>query len=143
MKSIIHRIEIQTRHEIELINITEKVHQLVESSGVKSGTAFILSLHTTAAITINEGIPDLEADISNFIQKIVPDDNHYNHARYLPSDGQMAVNASSHLRQALLGFQVFFPIENGKLLTGSRQTMYFVELDGPQYRTYVVQILGE
>lgn len=143
MKSIIHRIEIQTRHEIELINITKKVHQLVESSGVKSGTAFILSLHTTTALTVNEGIPDLEADISNFIQKIVPDDNHYNHARYLPSDGQMAVNASSHLRQALLGFQVFFPIENGKLVTGSRQTMYFVELDGPQYRTYVIQILGE
>jgi thiamine phosphate synthase YjbQ (UPF0047 family) len=55
----------------------------------------------------------------------------------------MAVNASSHLRGALLGFQVFFPIENGKLVTGSRQTMYFVELDGPQYRTYVIQVIGE
>ena len=143
MKSIIHRIEIQTRHEVELINITKNVHQLVEASGVKSGTAFILSLHTTTAITVNEGLPDLEMDISNLIQKLVPDDNHYNHARYLPSDGQMAVNASSHLRGALLGFQVFFPIENGKLVTGSRQTMYFVELDGPQYRTYVIQILGE
>ncbi len=143
MKSIIHRIEIQTRHEIEFIDITEKVHQLVEDSGVKSGTAFLLSLHTTTAITVNEGLPDLEADISNLIQNLVPDDNHYNHARYLPSDGQMAVNASSHLRGALLGFQVFFPIENGKLVTGSRQTMYFVELDGPQYRTYAIQILGE
>jgi secondary thiamine-phosphate synthase enzyme len=124
MKSIIHRIEIQTRHEVELINITEKIHRLVEDSGVKSGTAFILSMHTTTAITVNEGLPDLEADISNLIQNLVPDDNHYNHARYLPSDGQMAVNASS-------------------LVTGSRQTIYFVELDGPQYRTYVIQILGE
>lgn len=143
MKSIIHKIEIQTRHEVELINITEKVHQLVESSGIQSGTAFILSLHTTSAITVNEGLPDLEGDISNLIQNLVPDDNHYLHARFLPSDGQMAVNAASHLRGALLGFQVFFPIENGKLVTGSRQTMYFVELDGPQVRTYVIQILGE
>jgi secondary thiamine-phosphate synthase enzyme len=143
MKSIIHRIEIQTRHEIEVINITEKVHHLVEASGIQSGTAFILSLHTTTAITVNEGLPDLETDISNLIQNLVPEDNHYLHARYLPSDGQMAVNAASHLRGALLGFQVFFPIENGKLVTGSRQTMYFVELDGPQYRTYVIQVLGE
>ncbi len=143
MKSIIHRIVIQTQHEIELINITENVHKLVEASDIKSGTAFIVSLHTTTGLTVNEGLPDLEMDISNIIQKLVPDDNHYNHARYLPSDGQMAVNASSHLRGALLGFQFFFPIENGKLVTGSRQTMYFVELDGPQYRTYVVQISGE
>jgi secondary thiamine-phosphate synthase enzyme len=143
MKSIIHRIEIQTRHEIELIDITERVHQLTAASGIQSGTAFILSLHTTTAITVNEGLPDLEADISGLIQGLVPDDNHYRHARYLPSDGQMAVNASSHLRGALLGFQVFFPIEDGKLLTGSRQTVYFVELDGPQYRTFVVQLCGE
>ncbi len=143
MKSMIQRIQIQTRHEVELINITGEVHQIVENSGIQSGTAFITSLHTTTAITVNEGLPDLEADISNLIQTLVPDDNHYRHARYLPSDGQMAVNAASHLRGALLGFQVFFPIEAGKLLTGSRQTIYFVELDGPQYRTYVVQMLGE
>ncbi len=55
MKSIIHRIEIQTRHEIELINITKNVHDLVEASGVKSGTAFILSLHTTLTITAKGG----------------------------------------------------------------------------------------
>ena len=40
---------------------------------------------------------------------LAPDDHTYHHARYLPSDGQMAVNATSHLRSALLGFQVFFP----------------------------------
>jgi len=143
MKSTIYRIEVQTRHEVELINITDKVHKLVKTSSINLGTAFILSLHTTTAITVNEGLPDLEVDISNLIQKLVPDDNHYYHARYLPSDGQMAVNASSHLRGALLGFQVFFPIENGILVTGARQTIYFVELDGPQLRTYVVQVIGE
>jgi secondary thiamine-phosphate synthase enzyme len=143
MKSIIHRIEIQTQHELEMINVTKQIYNLVESSGVQSGTAFITSLHTTTAITVNEGLPDLEADITETIQKLIPEDDHYHHARYLPSDGQMAVNAPSHLRGALLGFQVFFPIENGKMVTGSRQTIYFVELDGPQYRTYVMQVLGE
>jgi secondary thiamine-phosphate synthase enzyme len=143
VKSILHRIDIQTQHETELINITPHVLSLVKESEVQNGTVFILSLHTTTAVTVNEGLPDLEADISNLIQGLVPDENNYLHARFLPSDGQMAVNATSHLRGALLGFQAFFPLENGKMVTGSRQTIYFVELDGPQFRTYVVQILGE
>jgi thiamine phosphate synthase YjbQ (UPF0047 family) len=55
----------------------------------------------------------------------------------------MAINAPSHLRGALLGFQAFFPIEEGRLVKGARQTIYLVELDGPQERTWVLQILGE
>ncbi len=142
MKSILHRIEIQTHAETELINITPQVLKLVHESGVRNGTVFVMSLHTTTAITVNEGLPDLEKDIANLIARLVPDEAIYNHARYLPSDGQMAINAPSHLRGALLGFQVFFPLEGGKMVTGSRQTIYFVELDGPQSRTYVVHILG-
>jgi secondary thiamine-phosphate synthase enzyme len=143
VKSILHRFEIQTHHETELINITPRVLEEVRASGVQNGTVFVLSLHTTTAITVNEGLLDLEKDITEMIQELVPDDHTYFHSRYLPSDGQMAVNAPSHLRGALLGFQVFFPIENGSIVTGSRQTIYFVELDGPQYRTFVIQIMGE
>ena len=110
---------------------------------MQNGTVFVLSLHTTTAITVNEGLLDLEADITSMIQELVPEDKTYRHSRFLFSDGQMAVNAPSHLRGALLGFQVFFPIEDGKMVTGSWQTIYYVELDGPQHRTYVVHILGD
>jgi len=143
MKSLITRVTINTHHETELINITDTVHSEIEKSEVRSGTVFIISLHTTTAVTVNEGIPDLEADIANYIQHIVPEDYPYRHARFLHSDGQMAINATSHLRGALLGFEVFFPIDNGKMICGGRQTIYFVELDGPQERTYIIQILGE
>jgi len=143
MKSILHRVEIQTHHETELINITERITELVKCSGVTNGTVFVLTLHTTTALTVNEGLPDLEIDIANLIQDLVPENKTYHHARFLPSDGQMAINAPSHLRGALLGFQVFFPLQDGVMVTGARQTVYFVELDGPQYRTYVVQVMGE
>jgi secondary thiamine-phosphate synthase enzyme len=143
MKPILHRIGLQTHHDTELINITPKVVDLVQSSGIKYGIVFVLSLHTTTAIIVNEGLPDLEKDIIEMIQRLAPDEHTYHHARFLHSDGQMAVNAPSHLRGVLLGFQVFFPIEDGRIVSGSRQTIYFVELDGPQYRTYLVQILGE
>ncbi len=143
MKSIVKRFTIVTHHETELINITDRVLQEVEAAGVQSGTAFILSLHTTTGLTVNEGLDDLEQDIADCLRRLVPENLSYHHARFLHEDGQMAINAPSHLRGALLGFEVFFPIENGRLVRGARQTIYFVELDGPQERTWVLQILGE
>lgn len=143
MKSIVKRFTLVTRHETELIDLTPRLLSEVEASGVRSGTAFVLSLHTTTGVTVNEGLPDLQEDIAGCLQALVPEGRPYKHARFLHEDGQMAINAPSHLRGALLGFQVFFPIENGRLLKGARQTVYFVELDGPQERTWVLQILGE
>ena len=143
MKSIIHHLTVQTHLETEMIDITSQVKSLVSESGVLSGVVYVLSLHTTTGLTVNEGLPDLEKDIMTLITRLAPDGESYHHARWLPSDGQMAINASSHLRGALLGFQTFFPIEEGHMLSGSRQTIYFVELDGPQLRNYVVQIVGE
>ena len=143
MKSIIHHLNVQTRFETEMIDITDQVSKLISEAGVRSGMVLVLSLHTTTGLTVNEGLPDLEKDILALIARLVPEMESYNHARWLPSDGQMAVNAPSHLRGALLGFQAFFPIEDGHILKGSRQKIYFVELDGPQYRNYIVQVLGE
>ena len=100
-------------------------------------------MHTTTGLTVNEGLPDLEADIADWIRRVVPEEHPYRHARFLHTDGQMAINAPSHLRGALLGFQAYFPVEDGEVVKGSRQTVYFVELDGPQERTYVIQVMGE
>jgi secondary thiamine-phosphate synthase enzyme len=143
MTSIVKRITIVTHHETELINITDRVLEEVKTSGIRSGTVFVLSLHTTTGLTVNEGLPDLEQDIADCLRELVPEGRAYRHARFLHEDGQMAINAPSHLRGALLGFQVFFPIVNGEVVRGARQTIYFVELDGPQERTWVLQILGE
>jgi thiamine phosphate synthase YjbQ (UPF0047 family) len=55
----------------------------------------------------------------------------------------MGFNADSHLKSILGGIQCMFPIENGKIVRGSRQTIYFMEYDGPLERVYLVQVLGE
>jgi secondary thiamine-phosphate synthase enzyme len=93
MKSVLQRLTLLTRRETELIDITAEVRRAVEESGVRSGTAFVLSLHTTTGLTVNEGLPDLEKDIADFLQALVPEDHPYRHARFLHSDGQMAINA--------------------------------------------------
>ena len=143
MKIISKEFTLLTSKETEIINITDSVIKFAEQSGVNSGIIFVMSKHTTTGITVNEGLPDIEQDIRDSLLKIVPDDYPYKHARYLHSDGQMAINAPSHIRGALLGFEVYFPIENGKVFRGGRQTIYFVELDGPQERTYFLKIMGE
>jgi secondary thiamine-phosphate synthase enzyme len=136
------RFGIQSRHDTELIDITDRVRELVRASGAKSGLVTVMTLHTTTAITINEGLPDLEADIVEFLQTVVASDGRYRHARFLHSDGQMAVNSPSHLRSAMLGMQVSLPIDRGELVLGERQRIYFVELDGPLHREAVVHVLA-
>ncbi|HOX32864.1 MAG TPA: secondary thiamine-phosphate synthase enzyme YjbQ [Spirochaetales bacterium] len=141
--SVLRRVTILTRKEIELVDITPEIVRTVESSGVEDGTVFVLSLHTTTGLAVNEGLPDLEADIADFLAGLVPEERPYRHARFLHSDGQMAINAPAHLRGSMLGFEAFFPVAGGKIVKGSRQTVYFVELDGPQERTFAIHVVGE
>jgi secondary thiamine-phosphate synthase enzyme len=115
---------------------------IVKKSEVRSGFFFVISQHTTTGIFINEGTIDVEMDIIDTIMRLAPDDGSYHHARYLPSDGQMGVNPVSHIRSVLLGFECFFPIVNGAPVMGGRQTIYFIELDGPQERALAIQVFG-
>jgi secondary thiamine-phosphate synthase enzyme len=141
MKNYYKEFTLITKKETDIINITPLIKDYVEESKVNSGMIFIMTQHTTSGITVNEGLPDIEQDIVNMLKELAPDGKEYRHARFLPSDGQMAINATSHLRSCLLGFEVFFPIEQGKIRSGGRQTVYFVELDGPQERVFSVKIL--
>ncbi len=143
MTSVVKTLGIQTTADTQVIDITATVRDVVRESGVAAGRVFVNTLHTTTAITVNEGLEDLEDDLLEMLARVVPADQPYRHARFLHSDGQMAVNAPSHLRGALLGMHTSFPVEGGEMVAGSRQTIYFVELDGPLYREYTVQVIGE
>lgn len=142
MTSKIHRLRLQTEHDTQLIDITDQVCAAVAASGIQDGVANVMTLHTTTAITVNEGLPDLEDDLLELLAELAPAGRPYRHARFLHSDGQMAVNAPSHLRGALLGMQVVLPVEDGRPVLGARQTIYFVELDGPLLREAVVHVFG-
>ena len=76
------------------------------------------------------------------LKALAPEGVPYRHARFLHSDGQMAVNAPSHLRGALPGMQLFFPVERGEPVMGQRQTIYLVEMDGLLRREVVVHVMG-
>ena len=143
MKFKTEKLFVKSSRSTELIRITEEVRKTVQMTGLKNGIVNVFTLHTTTAITINEDDTKLEEDIARFMVKLVPEDESYAHHRYFRKDGRMAVNAYSHIRASLLGANVTIPLQDGVLVLGSRQNIYLVDLDGPQTRGLVVQVVGE
>jgi len=139
----LERIKLQTRKTEEAINITAQVDEVVQKSGVKNGLVNVLTTHTSSGLLVTEGIPCLEEDIFTHLSRLFPEDEDYHHRRYLDFDGRLGFNADAHLKSIMGGVSCTFPIEDGKIVRGSRQTVYFMEYDGPLERTYLIQILGE
>jgi len=116
---------------------------VVSKTGVKQGLVNVMTCHTSSGLLVTEGIPCLEEDILTHFSRLFPEDENYHHHRYLDYDGRLGFNAETHLKSILGGISCSFPIEDGKIVRGSRQTIYFMEYDGPLLRTYMVQVLGE
>ncbi|MGQ9585962.1 MAG: secondary thiamine-phosphate synthase enzyme YjbQ [Anaerolineae bacterium] len=138
----LQKVELQTRQDKELVDITGEVERIVSESGVIEGLVNILTSHTSSGLLVTEGLPCLEADILAHLERLCPDEGDYRHSRYLDIDGRLGFNAGSHLKSIVAGIHAFFPISEGRLVKGSRQRIYFAEYDGPLARTYVVQVLG-
>jgi secondary thiamine-phosphate synthase enzyme len=142
VKIKLEKLEVQTRGDKELVDITPEVERVVRESGVQNGVVNVLTMHTSSGIVVTEGLPCLEMDVLNHLETLAPDDGDYYHNRYLDIDGRLGFNAGSHLKSILGGINAFFPIEDGQIVKGGRQRIYFAEYDGPLARTYVVQVLG-
>lgn len=127
-------IDIQTQASDEFVDVTAKVRNLVQQSGVSSGVAVIFCPHTTAALMIQENTdPDLKEDIVAALERAVPRNLPYKHG-----EG----NAHAHVKAAMIGSSCHVPIEGGKLLLGRWQAIYFVEFDGPRRRTLQVKVIA-
>jgi len=143
MKIKLEKLEIQSRKGKELIDLTPDVERVVEESGVKEGLVTVLTMHTSSGIIVTEGLPCLEMDVLNHLDKLAPDQGNYYHNRYLAIDGRLGFNAGAHLRSIIGGIQVSFPIHEGQIVKGSRQRIYFAEYDGPLSRLCCIQVMGE
>ena len=135
--------EVRSREEFEMIKITKQVQQDVAESGMQRGLAFVISLHTTTSIMINESLPCVEKDIEQTLERIIPTDGDYVHTHMLPSYGTCSGNAPGHLKSMLCGNHCVLPVENGKIAGEAAQDIYFVEFDGLKIRKYIVELLGE
>lgn len=127
------KINLKTGNRVELIDITDKVQAVVSKNKVQSGMCFVFCPHTTAGLTINENAdPSVRRDITNALNKVVPEDIGYSH-----SEG----NSDSHIKSSLFGSSLSVIIEGGRLALGAWQGIYFCESDGPRIREIWVKII--
>ena len=128
-------MEIETRARVEFRDITASVQKLISASRVQSGLCHLFIPHTTAAILINENNdPALAKDVEEFLFKLAPREKDYHH-----DDG----NCDAHLKAAVIGCSKSLLIENGRLVLGTWQGVYFCEFDGPRRRTLRVKIVPD
>lgn len=136
-------IPVRTTRYQDYVIITNEVERAVEDSGIKEGMAFVMSLHTTAGIGMNEAMECVESDLEEMLERAVPEHHPYSHGRMLHSYGSTAGNPQGHLRAHLTGSSISLPVTGGKLRRGGAQDIYLYEFDGPSQRTVVVTVIGE
>ena len=141
---VVHQfISIRTKQYTEWVRITEDLKRICAESEVKNGIMYVISKHTTTGITVNESLECLESDLSDMLERLVPEDHPYAHARILSTYGSTAGNPTGHLKSHLTGNHCVLPIIDGLVSKGDAQDIYFCEFDGPAARTITVTFLGE
>jgi len=129
---MIIRKNVKTGKRNEFVNITSLVQNALSESNKSDGCVTVYVPHTTAGVTINESAdPDVVSDILNHLEKLVPPNKGYSH---------IEGNADAHIKSSLIGCSITIPYENGKLLLGTWQGIFFCEFDGPRNRKLIIHI---
>jgi secondary thiamine-phosphate synthase enzyme len=130
-----HTFNISTHARVEFQDVTGRIRDAISSSGVTSGVCHIYVPHTTAAVTINEHAdPDVAEDIAAQLDVMVPQHNRYRH-----TEG----NSPAHIKASLIGSSETVFIEDGRLVLGTWQGIFFCEFDGPRHRSLMVKVVGD
>lgn len=145
-KSLTQELRINSKKQFELIDITDKVKSIIESSGINEGLVSIFTPHTTASIRLNHNEPLLIQDIMKTLYRIAPVDINYSHDLFEIRSGITAEersNGHAHVKAFLLGSSETVPVKRHQMMLGERQSIFFVELDGGRERTVVISVAGE
>lgn len=127
--------QLKTHKRVEFINITDKIRLAIKESNVTNGLCVVYIPHTTAGVTINENAdPDVVRDMTRVLNEVIPFENNYAH---------MEGNSAAHINASLMGSSVSVIIENGDLMLGTWQGIYFCEFDGARSRKFFVKIIKD
>ncbi|MFC1884134.1 secondary thiamine-phosphate synthase enzyme YjbQ [Thermodesulfobacteriota bacterium] len=126
-------ISIKTHSRIHMVDITSMVQKELSRENAADGICVVYVPHTTAGVTINEGAdPAVCKDITDKLNDLVPPNAGYRH---------MEGNADSHIKASLMGSSVTIPLENGRLVLGTWQKIFFCEFDGPRSRKAYIKVV--
>ena len=126
-------ITVRSSRRNEMIDITLQVNEAIRSTGKTQGLCFIFVPHTTAAVTINENAdPDVQKDILTTLSRVFPKD---------PAHAHGEGNSDAHIKSSLVGASETVAIDQGRLVLGTWQSVFFCEFDGPRTRKVLVRII--
>ena len=128
-----HKVRTTARNE--MVEVTDHLRQLVARRNILEGMLIVYVPHTTAAVTINENAdPDVKHDMLAKLSELAPQRERY----YRHAEG----NSDSHVKTSLVGSSVTVLIEDGELVLGRWQGIYFCEFDGPREREMRVKVFS-
>ena len=132
---MIHRVDIKTGSRVEFQDVTARVRDAIRGSGVKSGICHVFVPHTTAGVIVNEHAdPSVVEDIAAQLDTMVPQHRNYRH---------MEGNSPAHIKASLTGDSETLFIENGDLVLGTWQGVFFCEFDGPRSRHLLIKVVPD
>jgi len=129
------KISVKSTKRTQMIDITDDILQIVSDHKITTGYATLFVPHTTAAVTINEGAdPDVQTDMISTLSHLIPQSKTHKH---------MEGNSDAHIKCSLIGASETVFIEDGRLVLGTWQHIFFFEGDGPRNRSLYVKIIKE
>ena len=137
MKSATEYLWFNTKNHREFINITDKVEDFVQGSGIAEGFVLVSAMHITAGVYVNDAESGLIADIEEWLEKLAPFRPDYRHH----ATGE--TNGDAHLKSLLVHHEVIVPVTDGKLDLGPWQQIYYAEFDGQRRKRVIMKLMGE
>lgn len=128
-----NEILIQSKKQKEVVDITDKVQEIVKKTGVKEGICHLFLTHTTAALTTADLDPGTDQDYLDAFEEMIPKlpYRHPHNPKHVPS----------HILSALIGTSLTIPVEDGQLVLGTWQRIVLIEFDGPKERVINIKFL--
>ena len=138
IKSLTEHLWFTTKTRRAYLNITPKVEELVQKSGVTEGLCLVNAMHITTSVFINDDEPGLHRDFERWLEKLAPEKPHsqYDHNGFED-------NADAHLKRQVMGREVVVAITGGKLDFGPWEQIFYGEFDGMRRKRVLVKILGD
>ena len=139
MKSLTEHLWFDIPRRRDYINITAKVEELVEKSGVKEGLCLVNAMHITASVYINDAESGLIQDYDDWLEQLAPHEpvSRYRHNRTGEDNGD------AHLKRQIMGREVVVAITNGNLDFGPWEQIFYAEFDGRRKKRVLVKVIGE
>ncbi|MCX6339650.1 MAG: secondary thiamine-phosphate synthase enzyme YjbQ [Candidatus Aureabacteria bacterium] len=139
MKYFTEHLWFNTKNKREFINITTRVEECLERSGIREGLCLVNAMHITSSVFINDDEDGLHRDFERWLEKIAPHEpvSHYRH-NMTGED-----NASAHLKRTIMGREVVVAVSGGKLDFGPWEQILYGEFDGQRRKRVLVKIIGE